>query len=87
MEDITDRYGRVSIDDDEEAGLVIEQPEESDVPTSMQWCLVGRFLTDRMINRHSMKNTLAAKWRPVRGVLIKDLQPNLFFSNSFMNWT
>ena len=83
MEDITDRYERVSIDDDEEAGLVIEQPEESDVPTSMQWCLVGRFLTDRMINRHSMKNTLAAIWRLVRGVLIKDLQPNLFLFQFF----
>ena len=68
MEDITDRYGRVSIEDDEEVGLVIEQPEESDVPTSMQWCFVGRFLTNRMINRHSMKTTLAMIWRPIRGV-------------------
>lgn len=40
---------------------------------SSQWCLVGRFLTERSINLASMQNTLVVLRKPVKGVWIKDL--------------
>ena len=55
MKVITNLYRRVSLNEDEEGGLVFEHVEEREVHSSKQWCLVGRFLTDRLINSHAMK--------------------------------
>ena len=46
--------------------------------TDSALCLVGRFLTDRSINNQAMKSTLAALWRSVKGMSIKDLTPSVF---------
>ena len=35
-------------------------------------------MNDRAINGLIMQNTLASIWRPVRGVCIQEIQPNLF---------
>ena len=48
-----------------------------------RYCLVGRFLTDKVINFAAMKNTMAALWRLGRGVCIKDLSPTLFLFEFF----
>ena len=46
-------------------------------------CLVGRFLTDKVISFLAMKNIMASLWRPGRGVCIKDLLPTLFLFQFF----
>lgn len=43
-----------------------------------QCCPVGKFLKDRPINVGAMKSTLASLWRPVKGVSIQEIHPNLF---------
>ena len=37
------------------------------------FCLVGRFLTDKSFNFNALKNQLAGLWRPVKGVNVKEL--------------
>lgn len=76
---ITNAYANISIDDEEESGLILEAEAVARAPNlALKWCLVGRFLTDKVINVTAMKNSLASLWRPVKGICIKDLGPNLF---------
>ena len=41
-------------------------------------CLVGKLLTDNQFNAEALKTTMKNVWRPVRGVIVKDLDKNLF---------
>ncbi|KAJ8423987.1 hypothetical protein Cgig2_009195 [Carnegiea gigantea] len=41
-------------------------------------CLVGNLLTKTTFNADSLKNTLRNAWRPVNGLIVKDLNTNLF---------
>ncbi|KAM7490617.1 hypothetical protein LguiA_033538 [Lonicera macranthoides] len=88
---IAEAYANISIDDEEQSGLILEAAAVARVLNpALKWCLVGRFLTDKAINVTVMKNSLALFWRPVKGICIKDLGPNLFlfqFYHPFdMDW-
>ncbi|KAK6144583.1 hypothetical protein DH2020_021403 [Rehmannia glutinosa] len=76
-------YERLCLEDEDEGGLVIENEDSDESNKSFQWCLVGRFLTNRGISFMAMKNTLASLWRPVKGVLIKELGPNMLLFQFF----
>lgn len=73
----------LSLSADEEDGLIIA-PSESDKhsPKSELW-LVGRLLTDRSINFGAMKNRLADVWRPVKGVLIREIESQRYLFQFF----
>ena len=55
-----------------------EDEDNGGVKIDSRYCLVGCFLTDKVINFTAMKNTIAALWRPGKSVCIKDLSPTLF---------
>ena len=55
----------------------------NNVKTEYRFCLVGRFLTDKVINFEAMKNTMASLWRPGKGVCIKEVSPTLFLFQIF----
>ena len=74
------------IEDEEDDGLIIEGEDIDDgnkVNIDYRCCLVGRFMTDKMINFDAMKNTMASLWRPGKGVCIKDLSPTLVLFQFF----
>ena len=81
-ESVEDLCANMSLDDEEDV-LVLEDISDETAQVDFQWCLVGRFLTDRVINPTAMKNTLASIWRPVKGVCIKELSPTLFLFQFF----
>lgn len=54
------------------------EPEENDYLQDHQWSLVDTFLTDKSINFDAIKRTFSALWRPVFGVWMQELGPNLF---------
>lgn len=87
MEDLHKRveemYARMTVEDDEGGGLLPPDLIESRGREEQQWSAIGRFLTDRPINVLAMKNIMAAVWRPVKGVWIKELGPNLFIFQFF----
>ncbi|KAH9726543.1 CCHC-type domain-containing protein [Citrus sinensis] len=82
---INNGYAHICLDE-EEGGLIIEGDagnEGGPVSIDFRFCLVGRFLTDKVINFPAMKNTMASLWRPGKGVYIKDLSPTLFLFQFF----
>ena len=64
-------YDHMSLEEEEEGGLIVEGHDVNDrgqVKFDFRHCLVGRFLTDKVINFPAMKNTMASLWRPGKGV-------------------
>ena len=47
MESLMNLYEKITIKDEDESGLVIEQDEQEAIQSKSKWCLVGKFLTDR----------------------------------------
>ena len=83
MEVLTDLCDKISIEDEEESGLVVDQGENELAQEKLEWRLAGRFLIDRVINSQAMKDALSKIWRPVKGVFIRDINPNLFLFKFF----
>ncbi|MFQ6623720.1 hypothetical protein Gotur_003518 [Gossypium turneri] len=59
--------------DEEEDPLVVVGDDIS-VDPEYRLCLVGRVLTDSIVNFPSLKNTLADLWHPLRGVSIMEIE-------------
>ncbi|XP_074356269.1 uncharacterized protein LOC141695969 [Apium graveolens] len=66
-----DMYSRLSLEEEEEGGVVIGVEDVGRQKDS--FVLIGRFLTDRNINFQAMQNVLASLWRPKEGVEIRDI--------------
>lgn len=79
-------YDKFSIGEEDKDGLVFYSEDIATGNaglTDFRFCLVGRFLTDKVINFPTMKNTMATLWHPGKGVCIKDLSPSLFLFQFF----
>ncbi|KAH9752557.1 CCHC-type domain-containing protein [Citrus sinensis] len=84
--EINNGYAHISLAEEEDGGLIVEGDagnEGGPASIDFRFCLVGRFLTDKVINFPAMKNTMASVWRPGKGVCIKDLSPSLFLFQFF----
>lgn len=81
---ILDDYASLSINDDDEGGLVVEEPSGEKAGQDYTHCLVGRLLTNRKVNFMAMQDTLSAIWRPVKGVFMEATSyPNIFLFKFF----
>ena len=84
--EVCNAYERMTIEEEKEGGLIVEGDdgdEGGETNIDFQYCLVGGFLTDKMINFSSMKNTMASLWHPWKGVYIKDMSSTLFLFQFF----
>ena len=81
LEELTNLCDKVTIDDAEETGLVVEEDERALGNIKSKWRLVGKFLIERSINSQAMY--LSTLWRPMKGVFIKDAKPYLFMFQFF----
>ena len=84
--EINTGYTYISLKEEEEGGLIVEGDDANESgPRTIdsRFCLVGRFLTDKVINFLAMKNTMASLCRPRKGVCIKDLSLTLFLFQFF----
>ena len=77
------RLENISLSVDEEEELVLDTGEDGSTTQSFDLCLIGRFLTDRMINFNAMKHRLANVWRPEKGICIKEINKQLFLFQFF----
>lgn len=68
---LEDLYARLSIEDEENGGFIIE--EAAILANKESYTLVGRFLTEKNINFNAMQNVLASLWRPKEGMEVHDL--------------
>lgn len=82
MEDLNQAMNDILLEEEEEGELIIQ--EEIDVNENQYYdcnaklCLVGKFLTEGVMNFQAMQQTLAAIWKPGGAVYIKELDANLF---------
>lgn len=77
--DLSDAWANIVIDDEEDEGAVIlNAPATTPTTDRKKWTLVGRLLTDKVINFPAMQQSFAGLWRPTMGLCIQDLAPNLF---------
>lgn len=83
FQSVIDQCASIFIEDESEGGLVVEENEVVVVKETFKLCLVGRFLTDKSIRFVSMQNTLAALWRPIKGVCIRDLGAQIYLFQFF----
>lgn len=81
--EISRMMNSVTLDEEEEGGLALEVTEEEDNQETFhgfdaKLCLMGRFITEGVVDFIAMKQTLAALWRPGRGVHIREIDVNLY---------
>lgn len=70
--DMNNDYARLAIEEEEDGGLIIasdEATENGEIILDSCYCLVGRFLTENVVNFGAMKNMMASLWRPRGGGL------------------
>ncbi|XP_031127478.1 uncharacterized protein LOC116029568 [Ipomoea triloba] len=69
----------MALEDEEEAFEPTVFPDQGAATEAVEtWPIVGRFLTEKMVKLEYMRQVLASVWKPVRGVQVTELQPNLF---------
>lgn len=82
-EDISRMMNNVTLDEEEEGGLALDVTKGDENHETLhgidaKLCLMGRFITEGVVDFPSMKQTLAALWRPGRGVHIRKIDVNLY---------
>lgn len=82
---IMDSYAALTIGDDEEEGLILNEIPEETVKVEYDRCLVGSFMTSRKINFLAMQDTLASVWRPVKGVFMEETSIHNIFLFKFFH--
>lgn len=70
-ESLEEMYANLVIADEEEEEIIVGNKEV--VEEKQEFVLVGRFLTEKDIKFHAMRNTMASVWRPKEGMDIHDL--------------
>lgn len=77
---ITRAMNDVILEDEEEEVLAIENLEGNDLVQvfDAKLCLIGRFITKGLIAFQAMQQTLTTLWKPGKGVLIKEIDMNLY---------
>lgn len=78
----------ISLEDEDEGGLEIisdlqSENEQSLVGFDAKLCVVARSLSEGQVDFSAMQQTIAALWKPGKGVYIKDLESNLFLFQFF----
>lgn len=70
--------------EDEENGLEFGEDDLQLEYEEHKFTLVGRLLTEKPFEFHILRDTMAAVWRPKKGMSAKEITTNLFYSSFFM---
>ncbi|XP_060971235.1 uncharacterized protein LOC133037758 [Cannabis sativa] len=81
-EELEVRWDDLQIDE-EEGGVLFDNPSELEDEVDARWCLVGRLLTNRVSDFDTVRNVMASLWRPVKGMFVKELEFNRFLFQFF----
>ena len=74
--------GKLSITREDQDELVWDGSEVTDSALN-DFCLVGKFLTDKTLDFTAMRNRLVNLWRPGKGIHIKDIPSNRYLFKFF----
>ncbi|KAM7528709.1 hypothetical protein LguiB_032119 [Lonicera macranthoides] len=77
---LEDAYDQITLDDEESGGMEFRSKgAESANPPLILHDLVGKVLTNKPVNFKNLQlQTFVTLWSTIKGIWIKELQPNLF---------
>lgn len=83
MSNITRAMNDITLEEEEDGGLAVDGLESTEhiepfTGFNAKVCLVGKFIAEGPLDFPTMQQTLAALWKPGKGVYIKELEENLF---------
>lgn len=78
ISEMEEKFASITIEEEDQGGLVYEGDVADLSDVDMRWCLVGRFLTESSIDFQAMQHKMASLWKPGRGLYVKDLGGNRF---------
>ena len=88
-EDLADEWKRLSLTEAEDEILEFEPEQGEEVQPQATLCLIGKLHTSNTFNPEALKQTMRNVWKPSHGLVITDLDHNLFafqfFSTEDMN--
>lgn len=64
--------------DDEDEAMQIQGVAVNQQTNDLNYCVVGRLVTDRPIKFPFFKDTIPSVWRPAMGVSFREIQPKLY---------
>ncbi|KAL8524172.1 hypothetical protein ACS0TY_013949 [Phlomoides rotata] len=75
---VESNFADLSINNEEEVEILLDEIDGSEEGVPNDLCLVGRFITQQIVNFTRMKNTQTSVWRLMRGVSIKPIGEGRF---------
>ena len=76
-------WQNLTLTEEEEKVLIVDDDEDIANDEQIALCLLGRLYTDLSFNACAMKTVLRNVWRPTKGIVIRDLDTNLFVFQFF----
>uniref|UniRef100_A0A803NVG6 Uncharacterized protein n=1 Tax=Cannabis sativa TaxID=3483 RepID=A0A803NVG6_CANSA len=68
VNDLEDCYANIQLEEEEDEVLLCDFTADVGQPIDDRWCLVGKFLTSRVIDFLAMQHTMASLWQPGKGM-------------------
>jgi len=81
--DLQDVWKRLTLTEEEETVVISEDDDPSERADQVALCLLGKLYTGNTFNIGAMKTVLKNVWKPSKGVIIKELDWNLFVFQFF----
>lgn len=71
-------WNRLSLTEAEDEVIDFDPGQDEDVKAQVSLCLLGKLNTKYPFNPKALKQTMRNVWRPSQGLVITDLDQNLF---------
>ena len=81
VDTVGEAINHILLEEEEDEGLEIvntSEPNYRELVGEARLCLVGKFISQGAVDFASMQQTLAALWKPGKGVYIRELSANLY---------
>ena len=82
-QDLQEAWKRLKLTEEEDTAVLCEDEDSNDRAEQVALCLLGKLHTANSFNIGAMKTVMKTVWKPAKGVLIKELDWNLFIFQFF----
>ncbi|KNA21693.1 hypothetical protein SOVF_040780, partial [Spinacia oleracea] len=78
------RLNRLILTEEEEEVIVCDEAEDDTITDQLALCLVGKLLTHSPFSVEAMKNTMKIAWRLGKGMVVREIENNLYMFQFFI---
>lgn len=79
-EDLVDVWQKFNLTEDEENEIDLDVILNDDMAPQVGLALVGKLFTNSSFNIEAMKSVLRASWKPLKGMVVREIDKNLCLS-------